>query len=131
MGMGGAPSEPLAPPSLCVLMKNMFDPNGEDEKGDPEFFNDLQEDVKEECGKYGAVVSAKVKPTTAGTAACSDSSSWQRQSRPAAHGPRRPRALCARRPCPVGSRVERWPLGPRSAAVAPLCPERDVILWAK
>ena len=42
MGMGGVPSEPLAPPSLCVLMKNMFDPNGEDEKGDPEFFTDLQ-----------------------------------------------------------------------------------------
>jgi len=73
MGMGGMAgmmgmdaAGPMPTPSLCVLMKNMFDPNGEDEKGDPEFFNDLQEDVKEECGKYGAVVSAKVKPATAG-----------------------------------------------------------------
>merc|ERR1740117_2845790 len=65
MGMGGMmgmDAGPVAAPSLCVLMKNMFDPNGDDEKNDPEFFNDLQE----ECGKYGAVVSAKVKPTTAG-----------------------------------------------------------------
>ena len=96
MGMGGMmgmDAGPVAAPSLCVLMKNMFDPNGDDEKNDPEFFNDLQEDVQEECGKYGAVVSAKVKPTTAGTGASSDASSWQRQSLPAAHGPRRPRAL--------------------------------------
>lgn len=59
-------SEPLAPPSICVLLKNMFDPEGEDEKNDPEFFTDLQEDVKEECGKYGKVVDAKIKPTSAG-----------------------------------------------------------------
>ena len=137
MGMGGMmgmDAGPVAAPSLCVLMKNMFDPNGDDEKNDPEFFNDLQEDVQEECGKYGAVVSAKVKPTTAGTGASSDASSWQRQSLPAAHG-RGALALCARRPvgcaCPLGSRAERWPLGPRSASVAPLRPERSVILWAR
>ena len=114
-GMMGMDAGPVAAPSLCVLMKNMFDPNGEDEKGDPEFFNDLQEDVKEECGKYGAVVSAKVKPTTAGTAACSDSSSWQRQSRPAAHGPRRPRAL----------RTAALPCGLRSRALAAWAPQRS------
>lgn len=69
MGMGGMmgmDAGAVAPPSLYVLMKNMFDPNGDDEKNDPDFFSDLQEDVTEECGKYGAVVSAKVKPASAG-----------------------------------------------------------------
>ena len=52
MGLGALmPSEPLATPSACVLLKNMFDPEGEDEKSDPDFFTDLKEDVKDECGK--------------------------------------------------------------------------------
>ena len=75
MGMMGMPmgnlaalgaAEAPAPPSTCVLMKNMFDPNGEDEKNDPEFFEDLMEGVKEECVKYGSVVDAKFQPTSAG-----------------------------------------------------------------
>lgn len=70
VGMGGMgalmPEVPMAAPSACVLLKNMFDPEGEDEKGDPDFFTDLQEDVKEECGKYGQVVAAKIKPVSAG-----------------------------------------------------------------
>ena len=114
-GMMGMDAGPVAAPSLCVLMKNMFDPNGDDEKNDPEFFNDLEEDVKEECGKYGAVVSAKVKPITAGTAACSGPSSWQRQSRPAACGPRRPCAL----------RTAALPLGLQSRALAAWAPQRS------
>ena len=32
----------------------------------PRHLSGAQEDVKEECGKYGSVVSAKIKPTTAG-----------------------------------------------------------------
>ena len=55
MGMGGMAMgmgmEQVAAPSTCVLMKNMFDPNGEDEKNDKDFFSDLKEDVKDECGK--------------------------------------------------------------------------------
>ena len=55
MGLGALmPSEPLATPSACVLLKNMFDPEGEDEKSDPDFFTDLKEDVKDECGKCAA-----------------------------------------------------------------------------
>ena len=57
---------PTAPPSTCVLLKNMFDPNGEDERNDPDFFDDLREDVKEECGKHGPVHDAKIERATAG-----------------------------------------------------------------
>ena len=46
MAAMGGPAD--APPTTCVLMKNMFDPNGEDEKNDPEFFEDLMEGVKED-----------------------------------------------------------------------------------
>lgn len=60
------PMVPPAPPSLCVLLKNMFDPDGEDERGDASFFSDLQEDIKEECGKHGPVVDAKIDPISKG-----------------------------------------------------------------
>ena len=55
-----------SPPTTCVLVKNMFDPNGEDEKNDPEFFDDLMEGVKEECVKYGTVADSKFQPESAG-----------------------------------------------------------------
>lgn len=35
-------------PSCLVLLKNMFDPHGRDERDDPDFFDDLCEDVSEE-----------------------------------------------------------------------------------
>ena len=41
-------------------------PNGEDERNDKDFFTDLVEDVKDECGKYGTVVDAKILPATPG-----------------------------------------------------------------
>jgi len=63
---GQAPPAPTAEPSSCALLKNMFDPNGEDERNDKDFFVDLAEDVKEECGKHGAVLDAKIDPKSAG-----------------------------------------------------------------
>ncbi|KAL8134260.1 hypothetical protein AgCh_009345 [Apium graveolens] len=44
--------EPIGKPSECLLLKNMFDPATED---DPDFDQDIKEDVEEECSKYGQV----------------------------------------------------------------------------
>ena len=52
--------------SRCVLMANMFDPNGDDEKNDKYFFEDLREDVTEEISKHGEVLKCVVLPQTAG-----------------------------------------------------------------
>ena len=65
-GALGAVGAPPAEPSSCCLLKNMFDPNGEDETNDKDFFDDLKEDVKEECGKHGTVLDAKIDRRTAG-----------------------------------------------------------------
>ena len=43
-------------PSRCVLLKNMFDPNSEDARNDPDFFDDLCDDVSEEVKKHGEVL---------------------------------------------------------------------------
>jgi len=64
--LNGTPAAPAAEPSCCALLKNMFDPNGEDERNDKDFFDDLREDITEECGKHGTVISAKIDPKTAG-----------------------------------------------------------------
>ena len=79
MGMGGAampgmpPAMPAAmggaaagPTTRFVLLKNMFDPNGDDEKNDPHFFDDLCEDVSEEVAKHGAVERSQAVPASAG-----------------------------------------------------------------
>ena len=55
--------------SRCVVLKNMFDPSGADETSDPRFFDELKEDVMEECGKYDstkAVAGAKIDRNSAG-----------------------------------------------------------------
>ncbi|AQL09640.1 Splicing factor CC1-like [Zea mays] len=44
------PSIDLAPPSQCLLLKNMFDPALET---DPDFDLDIRDDVQEECSKFG------------------------------------------------------------------------------
>ena len=52
-----------------VLLKNMFDPSGADETSDPRFFDELKEDVMEECGKYDStksVAGAKIDRNSAG-----------------------------------------------------------------
>jgi len=48
--MGGG--LPVLNPSVCVLLKNMFDPKTETEE---DFHLDIKEDVTEECSKYGPV----------------------------------------------------------------------------
>jgi len=57
---GGPPTAPPSDPSICVILKNMFDPNGEDERNDKDFFHDLKEDIKEECSKHGSVRDAEI-----------------------------------------------------------------------
>ncbi|KAF8112706.1 hypothetical protein N665_0062s0054 [Sinapis alba] len=42
--------DPVGVPSECLLLKNMFDPSTETE---PEFDEDIKEDVKDECSKFG------------------------------------------------------------------------------
>ncbi|KAL1188532.1 Nucleolin 1 [Cardamine amara subsp. amara] len=42
--------DPIGVPSECLLLKNMFDPSTETE---PEFDEDIKEDVKDECSKFG------------------------------------------------------------------------------
>uniref|UniRef100_J3LK43 RRM domain-containing protein n=1 Tax=Oryza brachyantha TaxID=4533 RepID=J3LK43_ORYBR len=52
-----------APPSECLLLKNMFDPAVET---DPDFDLDIKEDVQEECSKFGQVKHIFVDKNTAG-----------------------------------------------------------------
>jgi len=51
---------PVAPgiqPSNCIVLQNMFD---DDETNEPNFENELAEDVKEECAKYGEIKHVRV-----------------------------------------------------------------------
>ncbi|VAH87669.1 unnamed protein product [Triticum turgidum subsp. durum] len=52
-----------APPSECLLLKNMFDPAVET---DPDFDLDIRDDVREECSKFGQVRHIFVDKNTAG-----------------------------------------------------------------
>jgi len=56
-------SVPLS--STCILLKNMFDPNAE-EATEPTFESEIQEDVEEECSKYGQVKHCYVEKNTQG-----------------------------------------------------------------
>lgn len=62
--MGGArPMMPSAPglgsmpgvPSTIMVLHGMFNPSQVNLQSDPEFFNDIEADVEQECRKYGAV----------------------------------------------------------------------------
>ena len=66
MAAVGGGSAVADPPSTCVLLTNMFDPDGHDEKTDPNFFDDLCEDVADEVGKHGEVLSSAPIPMSAG-----------------------------------------------------------------
>lgn len=59
-GLLGAPS-PI--PTECVLLKNMFDPAEETEEN---WWLDIEEDVKEECGRFGQVLHTFVDKTSQG-----------------------------------------------------------------
>ncbi|KAE9447393.1 hypothetical protein C3L33_20707, partial [Rhododendron williamsianum] len=53
----------LGVPSECLLLKNMFDPKLETE---PDFDLDIEEDVRDECSKFGALKHIYVDKNTAG-----------------------------------------------------------------
>ncbi|KAJ1298747.1 hypothetical protein BS78_01G477200 [Paspalum vaginatum] len=57
------PPVELAPPSECLLLKNMFDPALET---DPDFDLDIRDDVQEECSKFGQLKHIFVDKNTAG-----------------------------------------------------------------
>lgn len=56
-------AEPVGTPSECLLLKNMFDPTTETE---PDFDEDIKEDVAEECSKFGRVKHIYVDKNSAG-----------------------------------------------------------------
>ncbi|KAJ0233917.1 RRM domain-containing protein [Hirschfeldia incana] len=56
-------TETIGQPSECLLLKNMFDPATETE---PNFDEEIEEDVKEECSKYGEVKHIYVDKNSAG-----------------------------------------------------------------
>ncbi|KAJ4784494.1 hypothetical protein LUZ62_035740 [Rhynchospora pubera] len=58
-----AAAEAVAPPSECLLLKNMFDPSTETE---PDFDLDIKEDVQDECSKYGPLKHIHVDKNSAG-----------------------------------------------------------------
>ncbi|EEC74539.1 hypothetical protein OsI_10059 [Oryza sativa Indica Group] len=71
-GLGSVPGVSLpittqaietAPPSECLLLKNMFDPSVET---DPDFDLDIKDDVQEECSKFGQVKHIFVDKNTSG-----------------------------------------------------------------
>uniref|UniRef100_U9UN45 RRM domain-containing protein n=1 Tax=Rhizophagus irregularis (strain DAOM 181602 / DAOM 197198 / MUCL 43194) TaxID=747089 RepID=U9UN45_RHIID len=57
------PVQPRVNPTRCVLLKNMFNP---DEETESNWAEELEEDVKSECIKYGPVVHISVDRESAG-----------------------------------------------------------------
>lgn len=57
------PIESIGIPSECLLLKNMFDPELEDE---PDFDLDIKDDVQSECAKYGKLRHIYVEKESAG-----------------------------------------------------------------
>ncbi|KAI3780994.1 hypothetical protein L2E82_10990 [Cichorium intybus] len=55
--------ESIGVPSECLLLKNMFDPELEDE---PDFDLDIKDDVQSECSKYGKLRHIYVEKESAG-----------------------------------------------------------------
>ncbi|CAL9107986.1 unnamed protein product [Musa textilis] len=55
--------EPNVQPSECILLRNMFDPRSETQ---PDFDLEIQEDVQEECSKFGAVMHIYVDKNSIG-----------------------------------------------------------------
>lgn len=60
MPMSVSSSTPVIPPiggvlSRCILIRNMFDPAEERSSGNPEWDEDIKEDVAEECERCGRV----------------------------------------------------------------------------
>lgn len=47
------PASPI--PTPCILLKNMFDPAEEEARGEPNWVAEVEQDVKEECSRFGEV----------------------------------------------------------------------------
>lgn len=63
-GLNHDPGVPIAPmPQASILLRNMFDPTTET---DPNFDQEIKEDVGEECNRYGSVVHIAVGKNTPG-----------------------------------------------------------------
>ncbi|KAI4370771.1 hypothetical protein MLD38_019080 [Melastoma candidum] len=58
-------AEPIGTPSECLLLKNLFDASTET---DPEFYEEIREDVEGECSKFGRVNHIYVDRNSAGCA---------------------------------------------------------------
>merc|ERR1711870_113510 len=55
-GMGGMTSGMNNVPSTIIVLHGMFNPSQVNLQNDPEFFNDIEADVEQECRKYGSVL---------------------------------------------------------------------------
>merc|ERR1711948_213015 len=54
-GMGGMGGGMNGAPSTIIVLHGMFNPSQVNLQSDPEFFNDIEADVEQECRKYGTV----------------------------------------------------------------------------
>jgi RNA-binding protein 23/39 len=52
-----------ASPSVCILLKNMFDPEEETEPG---WEKEVEDEIKQECSKYGEISHIRVDPQSKG-----------------------------------------------------------------
>lgn len=52
--------------SFCLVIKNMFDVMEEKRRGEPDWSVEIQQDVVEECGQFGAVLHSYVEQEKAG-----------------------------------------------------------------
>jgi len=48
--------KPAATTSACLLLKNMFSPEDPETKTNPNFEQELSDDVKDECAKFGVIL---------------------------------------------------------------------------
>jgi len=55
----------IQPPTQCMRLRNLFDPDSEAVRAERDFFVDLLDDVREECNGFGKVLDAFVDPRSA------------------------------------------------------------------
>lgn len=58
------PASPI--PTPCILLKNMFDPAEEEARGEPNWPQEVEADVKEECTRFGEVLHVHVDRNSKG-----------------------------------------------------------------
>jgi len=55
-GMMGGGMMGMSMPTTIIVLHGMFNPSQVNLQSDPEFFNDIEADVEQECRKYGSVI---------------------------------------------------------------------------